>query len=110
MIFIPYAVVSLPLSTTYIQLIDHQGYVIGAIANLRMLQRLGFGTVMLFWTSLDSRALTSFQTLVIGAVLQMIAFVVQAIAPPFPIFAAVYILPGFGVALQVCEVLKAIEG
>lgn len=41
------------------------------------------------------------KTLVIGAVLQAVAYAVQSAAPPFPAFAAIYVLTGFGVSLQV---------
>ena len=36
-----------------------------------------------------------------GAVMQTIAFAVQASAPPFSAYAAVYFLTGFGVSLEV---------
>ncbi|KAH8110061.1 MFS general substrate transporter [Phellopilus nigrolimitatus] len=59
------------------------GFVSGAVANVRMVQKLGFGT-----------------TLVIGASAQAVAYCMQAPAPPFPVFAIAYIFSGFGIALQ----------
>ncbi|KAI5121776.1 hypothetical protein M0805_009587 [Coniferiporia weirii] len=59
------------------------GFVTGAVANFRLIPKLGFGT-----------------TLVIGAVTQAIAYCIQAAAPPFPAFAIAPIFSGFGVALQ----------
>jgi hypothetical protein len=39
--------------------------------------------------------------LVVGALVQTAAFIIQAAAPPFPVFAISYALAGFGGALQV---------
>ncbi|THH06656.1 hypothetical protein EW145_g3933 [Phellinidium pouzarii] len=59
------------------------GFVIGAVANVRMTQKLGFG-----------------RTIVIGAVTQAIAYCIQAAAPPFPAYAVAPLFSGFGIALQ----------
>ena len=83
------------------RLMERQGYVIAASVNLRMLHKLGFGTVS-GWCSVSlALRLNILKTLVLGAVLQTVAYAVQASAPPFPVFAAVYLLAGFGVSLQV---------
>ncbi|EJC98907.1 MFS general substrate transporter [Fomitiporia mediterranea MF3/22] len=59
------------------------GFLSGAIANIRLVQKLGFGT-----------------TLIVGAVSHAIAYCIQAPTPPFPVFAFAYIFSGFGIALQ----------
>ncbi|KAL5482852.1 hypothetical protein ACEPAI_9447 [Sanghuangporus weigelae] len=59
------------------------GFVSGAAVNIRLVQKLGFGTSM-----------------VIGAVSQLIAYCIQAPAPPFPVFAMALFFSGFGIALQ----------
>ncbi|KAL5501375.1 hypothetical protein ACEPAH_8635 [Sanghuangporus vaninii] len=59
------------------------GFVTGATANIKLVQKLGFGTSM-----------------VIGAVSQLIAYCIQAPTPPFPVFAMALLFSGFGIALQ----------
>lgn len=39
---------------------------------------------------------------IIGAVAQVIAYILTAPAPPFPVFILGFAINGFGVALQVC--------
>ncbi|PAV15087.1 MFS general substrate transporter [Pyrrhoderma noxium] len=59
------------------------GFVSGALANVPLSVRVGFG-----------------KTLVIGAIIQLIAYVIQSTAPPYPLFAIAYIFSGFGMAVQ----------
>ncbi|KAL5501376.1 hypothetical protein ACEPAH_8636 [Sanghuangporus vaninii] len=59
------------------------GFVSAAIANIRMVQKLGFGT-----------------TLAIGAAMQAIGYCIQGPAPPFPVFVVAYFFSGFGLSLQ----------
>ncbi|KAJ2915494.1 hypothetical protein MD484_g4896, partial [Candolleomyces efflorescens] len=59
------------------------GFVLGALANIFLIERFHFGTL-----------------LAAGAALQIITFSVQASAPPFAAFAVVNLLNGFGGALQ----------
>ncbi|KDQ58647.1 hypothetical protein JAAARDRAFT_155195 [Jaapia argillacea MUCL 33604] len=59
------------------------GFVSGAMANVALTEKLGFGKVI-----------------VLGSSLQTIAYAIQAPAPPFPVFAIAYALNGFGIALQ----------
>ena len=40
------------------------------------------------------------QMMVIGSVVQMLGYVLNSAAPPFPAFAFAYFLGGFGVAIQ----------
>ncbi|KAL5512758.1 hypothetical protein ACEPAG_3024 [Sanghuangporus baumii] len=64
------------------------GFVSAAIANIRMIQKLGFGT-----------------TLAIGAAMQAIGYCIQGPAPPFPVFAIAYYFSGFGLSLQAASSL-----
>ena len=41
------------------------------------------------------------KTLLVGALFQLVAYVLQAPAPPYPLFAMAYLFSGFGLALQV---------
>ncbi|EKM74811.1 hypothetical protein AGABI1DRAFT_116723 [Agaricus bisporus var. burnettii JB137-S8] len=59
------------------------GFVSGALANVHLTDRLGFG-----------------KTLILGAALQIIAYAMQSPAPPFPVFVMAYTINGVGVALQ----------
>ncbi|KAK7044708.1 major facilitator superfamily domain-containing protein [Favolaschia claudopus] len=59
------------------------GFIIGSIFNLYLHDRLGFGRMI-----------------VLGNLLQLVAFCIQAPAPPFPLFVFSYIFNGFGLAVQ----------
>ncbi|KAI0819203.1 MFS general substrate transporter [Trametes gibbosa] len=59
------------------------GFVVGAAANVWLMDRFGFGKVM-----------------IIGAVAQIIGYALEAPAPPFPVFVVGYFVNGFGIALQ----------
>ncbi|EKM74818.1 hypothetical protein AGABI1DRAFT_132859 [Agaricus bisporus var. burnettii JB137-S8] len=59
------------------------GFVSGALANVHLTDRLGFG-----------------KTIILGAVLQIIAYTIQSPAPPFPVFVMAYTINGVGIALQ----------
>ncbi|KAK1232469.1 hypothetical protein PQX77_004407 [Marasmius sp. AFHP31] len=72
-----FAVVSLLFVTNCI------GFVTGAFVNVYFNDRLGFGKVM-----------------VIGAICQLIAYIIQSPAPPFPVMAMSYFFAGFGLSFQ----------
>ncbi|KAH9003402.1 MFS general substrate transporter [Lactarius hatsudake] len=55
------------------------GFVAGSTLNIFLNDKLGFG-----------------KTIVLGSVAQMVAFSIQASAPPFPLFAITYAINGFG--------------
>ncbi|KAF8474505.1 MFS general substrate transporter [Russula ochroleuca] len=59
------------------------GFVIGSTANIVLNDKLGFGKVI-----------------VLGSAAQMIAFSIQASAPPFPSFVVAYAINGFGASLE----------
>ncbi|KAI0669536.1 MFS general substrate transporter [Trametes maxima] len=59
------------------------GFITAAAANVWLMGRLGFGKVM-----------------IIGSVFQIIGYVVESPAPPFPAFVFGYFANGFGIALQ----------
>ncbi|KAA1472078.1 MFS general substrate transporter [Dentipellis sp. KUC8613] len=59
------------------------GFVVGSVSNIWFTDRLGFG-----------------KTIVLGSVTQVVAYCLQAPAPPFPLFVIAYCLNGFGIALQ----------
>ncbi|EJF59568.1 MFS general substrate transporter [Dichomitus squalens] len=59
------------------------GFLSGAAANVWLTDRFGFGKVM-----------------VLGSLAQVIAYTIEAPAPPFPVFVIAYAINGFGLALQ----------
>ncbi|EIW85949.1 MFS general substrate transporter [Coniophora puteana RWD-64-598 SS2] len=59
------------------------GFISGAISNVYLGERLGFGKVM-----------------VLAASCQVIAYSIEAAAPPFPAFVAAFAINGFGLAIQ----------
>ncbi|KAI0716680.1 MFS general substrate transporter [Earliella scabrosa] len=59
------------------------GFIVGAAANPWLFDRFGFGKVLL-----------------IGAFAQIVGYVLEAVAPPFPVFVLGYAANGFGIALQ----------
>lgn len=59
------------------------GFVIGALSNVWLFDRIGFGKVM-----------------VLGAISQTITYAMQTPAPPFPVFVLSYFFSGFGLSLQ----------
>ncbi|KAL0576400.1 hypothetical protein V5O48_005589 [Marasmius crinis-equi] len=78
-----FAVVSLVFVTNCI------GFVTGAFVNVYVNDRLGFGKVM-----------------VLGAICQLIAYIIQSPGPPFPVMVVSYFFAGFGLSFQVEEALK----
>ncbi|KAH7885743.1 major facilitator superfamily domain-containing protein [Phlebopus sp. FC_14] len=74
---IGYAVVSL------IFVLACVGFITGALLNVVLSEKLGFGKVM-----------------VLGAVLQVAAYAMECAAPPFPVFVFGYFINGIGLALQ----------
>ncbi|KXN81657.1 Bypass of stop codon protein 6 [Leucoagaricus sp. SymC.cos] len=60
-----------------------QGFILGALANVHLTDRLGFG-----------------KTIIFGSVLQIVAYTLQSPAPPFPVFVMAFTINGFGIALQ----------
>ncbi|KAH7910277.1 MFS general substrate transporter [Hygrophoropsis aurantiaca] len=59
------------------------GFLSGAFANLALNPKFGFGKVI-----------------VLGSICQVIAYCIEAAAPPFPAFVLGYAINGFGMALQ----------
>jgi len=59
------------------------GFLFGAISNVWLTDRFGFGKVM-----------------VLGAISQCITYALQSPAPPFPLFVISYLFSGFGISLQ----------
>ncbi|PPQ74073.1 hypothetical protein CVT24_012943 [Panaeolus cyanescens] len=59
------------------------GFITGAISNMWLTDKLGFG-----------------KTLVLGSCCQLVAYSIQCSAPPFPAFVFAYVLNGFGIAVQ----------
>ncbi|KAF8903921.1 MFS general substrate transporter [Gymnopilus junonius] len=59
------------------------GFVAGAVANIPLTDKLGFG-----------------KTIVFGSLCQVVAYSIQAAAPPFPVFVMAYTINGMGLALQ----------
>ncbi|RDB30820.1 Bypass of stop codon protein 6 [Hypsizygus marmoreus] len=59
------------------------GFVSGALINVPLNDRLGFG-----------------KTIVIGSLFQIVAYALQGPAPPFPVFIIAYAINGVGIALQ----------
>ncbi|CUA77505.1 Gallate transporter [Rhizoctonia solani] len=59
------------------------GFISAAVINIHLTDRLGFGKVML-----------------LGAVLQVLAYSILAPALPFPVMCIAYAINGFGIALQ----------
>ena len=56
--------------------------------------------------SVNSDAVSEMQTIVLGALLQVIANAIQSSAPPFPVFVLAYFMYGFGQVIQVCHLFK----
>ncbi|KAI5118166.1 hypothetical protein M0805_005788 [Coniferiporia weirii] len=67
------------------------GYVTGSLANIHFTSKLGFG-----------------KSLVLGAVLQVIAYAMQGPAPPFPIFVLAYCFSGFGISIQAAQSVEIV--
>lgn len=66
-----------------------------------MAEKLGFGVVRLFLPFCSRhRFISHSQVMVIGSVVQMTGYVLNSIAPPFPVFIFAYFLGGFGIAIQ----------
>ncbi|KAL0570180.1 hypothetical protein V5O48_011785 [Marasmius crinis-equi] len=59
------------------------GFVSGACLNVAISERLGFGKVI-----------------VLGSVMQILAYSIQSGGPPFPVFVTAYAINGAGIALQ----------
>lgn len=59
------------------------GFILGALANVHLTDRLGFS-----------------KTIILGSTLQIVGYALQAPGPPFPVFVMAYTINGFGIALQ----------
>ncbi|PPQ65344.1 hypothetical protein CVT26_000057 [Gymnopilus dilepis] len=59
------------------------GFIAGAVSNIHLTDKLGFG-----------------KTIVFGSLCQIVAYAIQAGAPPFPVFVLAYTINGVGLALQ----------
>ncbi|KAJ7276082.1 MFS general substrate transporter [Mycena haematopus] len=76
-----YDVGFLLVSLTFV--ISSIGFISGALVNVHWTDKVGFGRMI-----------------VLGALLQVVAYSIQAPAPPFPLFAISFIFNGFGIAIQ----------
>ncbi|KAG1776365.1 MFS general substrate transporter [Suillus placidus] len=72
-----YAVVSL------IFVFASVGFITGAVFNVILVEKLGFGKVM-----------------VLGSLFQVLAYCIESSGPPFPVFIFAYFINGIGLALQ----------
>ncbi|KAG1840110.1 MFS general substrate transporter [Suillus tomentosus] len=59
------------------------GYITGAVSNVILTEKLGFGKVM-----------------VLGSLCQVLAYCIESTGPPFPVFVFAYFINGIGLALQ----------
>ncbi|KAJ8589363.1 MFS general substrate transporter [Rhizopogon salebrosus TDB-379] len=59
------------------------GFITGAVSNVILAEKLGFGKVM-----------------VLGSLCQVLAYCIESSAPPFPVFIFAYFINGIGLALQ----------
>ncbi|KAJ7719020.1 MFS general substrate transporter [Mycena maculata] len=64
----------------------------GALVNVLLTQRYGFGK-----TSLGHRILLKFDS---GSSLQIVAYTLQTVGPPFPVFVLASVINGVGLAIQ----------
>ena len=63
-----------------------KGFIIGATLNVWLNDRFGFGKAIL-----------------LGALCQLAGYIAISPCPPFPVLICVYVVVGFGNALQVCR-------
>ncbi|KAG2109890.1 MFS general substrate transporter [Suillus discolor] len=59
------------------------GFITGAVSNVILAEKLGFGKVM-----------------VLGSLFQVSAYCIESTGPPFPVFVFAYFINGIGIALQ----------
>ena len=97
-----------------------QGFVSGALINVPLNDKLGFGRVSFKMFSIDdttsdsvslSRLLQLVRSIdqqlahhpppILGALCQVIGYAIQAPGPPFPAFVFAFVINGVGIALQV---------
>jgi fucose permease len=75
----------------------------GAVANVWLTNRIGFGKVG-SWSWYSRRKtdpdLALSQTIVLGSLAQIVGYAFQSPAPPFPVLCIGYAFNGFGIALQ----------
>ncbi|KAJ7892857.1 major facilitator superfamily domain-containing protein [Mycena olivaceomarginata] len=69
------------ISLTFV--ISCVGFISGAMMNVHWTDKIGFGRMV-----------------VLGALLQVVTYCIQAAAPPFPLFVLSFIFTGFGIAIQ----------
>ena len=81
-------------------LTEFQGAIIGALAYIGLTQKLEFGKVIHSSPSTLYKQIYFPQIVVFAAFSQAVTYSVQAAAPPFPLFVAVQVFAGFGIALQ----------
>ncbi|KAI0694037.1 major facilitator superfamily domain-containing protein [Cytidiella melzeri] len=74
---VSYAVVSLIFMSNFV------GFMIGALANVYIVDEFGFGKAM-----------------VLGATIQLVGYAIQSAAPPYPVFLIAFAVNGIGLALQ----------
>ncbi|KAF9528651.1 MFS general substrate transporter [Crepidotus variabilis] len=67
------------------------GFIVGALANIYLTDRFGFGKV---------GGNLSLIVIFFGSLCQVVAYAIQCSAPPFPAFVLAYSINGIGIALQ----------
>jgi hypothetical protein len=85
---------------------------VGAFLNMQLSDRLGLGKVgfsTLFFYITRLKLMAIHQMLVVGALFQIAAFLVQFLALPFPAFALSFTLGGIGIVFQVGIIYKEIQ-
>jgi len=65
-----------------------QGFLVGALATIYVTKRFGFGKIIVF-----------------GALCQIVGYIIQVFAPPFPAFLISFAITGVGIQLQVRHTL-----
>ncbi|KAG1748272.1 MFS general substrate transporter [Suillus paluster] len=77
------------------------GFITGAVSNVILAERLGFGKVMVLGASYKCRGLCQFlNSCTPGSVCQVVAYCIESSGPPFPAFIFAYFINGIGLALQ----------
>ncbi|KAF7326923.1 MFS domain-containing protein [Mycena venus] len=72
------------------------GYIAGALINMHWADKVGFGKVWFVSYTIFHFAFLR----LVGALCQVVAYTIQAPAPPFPLFVLSFALNGVGIAIQ----------
>ena len=76
------------------------GFIAGSLANVYMTDRYNFGLVCVIHPSFYHDLYKPFQLIVGGSLCQVVAYAIQASAPPFPLFCLAGAVNGFGISIQ----------